>query len=98
MPTISHTFVPTERFRAIYLCFHTFELRHRVYICAEQSSLNNMNIHDFESVKVKKHKGFCKFHKQKSKFGTRREKRELVGVGGGGLKHFFHARRSESVG
>ena len=44
------------------MCFYTFELRHRVHICAEQSSLNTMNIHDFESVKVKKHKGFCKFY------------------------------------
>ena len=57
-----------------------------------------MNIHDFESVKVKKHRGFCKFRKEKSKFGTRREKWELVGVGGGGFVHFFHARRYESAG
>ena len=66
-----------------------------MHICAAQSSLNTMNIHDFESVKVKKHRGFCKFHKQKSKFGTRREKWELVGVGVGGLVH-FHVGRSEN--
>ena len=55
-----------------------------------------MNIHDFESVKVKKHKGFCKFHLNISKFGTRREKWELVGVGGGGLEHFFHAGAADN--
>ena len=98
MPTISHTFVPTERFRAIYQCFHTFELRHRVHICAEQSSLNTMNIHDFESVKVKKHKGFCKFPFNNIKIWYQKGEVELAEVGVGGLVHFFHAGRSGSVG
>ena len=69
-----------------------------MHICAEQSSLNTMNIHDFESVKVKNKKDFAKSIKQKIKIWYQKGEVGASEVGVGGLVHFFHATQSGSVG
>ena len=80
----------SERFTSVFTHLSCGRGSTFVHICSAQSSLNTMNIHDFESSKVKKPKGFCKFHLKILKFDIRKKKFkwykwELVGGSSFGL-------------
>ena len=59
---------------ANYLCFYTFELRRSVHILGVKSSLNTMNINDFEGAKVRKNHGLLQnqlnIHKIRPQMGA----------------------------